>query len=80
MLLESEDKLAMEPSVDSLLACLTMRLRMSAAAPTSSLRWNDDLAFFPPVKNTRYQAKDRTKIEQEEKSGKIVGTQRNDSI
>ena len=39
----------MLPSVDSLLACFSSRLRISAAAPTSSLRWNDARPpFFPP--------------------------------
>ena len=48
-LLESLDIEPMLPSVDSLLACFSSRLRISAAAPTSSLRWKDARPpFFPP--------------------------------
>ena len=57
-LLESLDIEPMLPSVDSLLACFSSRLRISAAAPTSSLRWNDARPpFFPPffdTNNKRY--------------------------
>ena len=38
----------MLPSVESLLAWRVILVLISAAAPTSSLRWNDDRGFFPP--------------------------------
>ena len=41
------ESLLMLPSVESLLACRGMSfMRRSAAAPTSSLRWNDARCFL----------------------------------
>eukprot|EP00918_Siedleckia_nematoides_P021722 GHVU01046769.1.p1 GENE.GHVU01046769.1~~GHVU01046769.1.p1 ORF type:complete len:103 (-),score=5.84 GHVU01046769.1:35-343(-) len=51
VLLESLLMLPTLPSVESLLACrFIILLLISAAAPTSSLLWNDAFAFFPARK------------------------------